>query len=183
MSALGRSPRFPDQLSDQAHNGTERCRQQTLRGSAHLGHHSARHERRWDRELVREARFRPSSGQQLGAHRGAEAIGTNQEMARRTRTAGELRRDVLICLMDMTQVLAQVVAGGSECCRQHREQPVPGHRGLRTSARGEDFAGSTKHEPPGDVHAKVAARIDAELSQAGAHFRMGHDAGAAPRER
>ena len=153
-------------------------------------HHRLEHigmDRRRQRALVHQAAPADVAGigrlhlrQHVGAHIGAEAIGGDQKIALRRGAIGEMRNDAIAGLLDALQLLADVVVRVRELLPQHAEHAVPRRRGLRARIFAGERARSIERPAHGDLDAEIRARIAAGGAQHRAHFRMRHDAGAAP---
>ena len=123
------------------------------------------------------------SGRSCAAHRRAQPVGADQEIALGAAAVGESRGDALRAGIDRRELLAVVIALRRKGAAQHVVEPVPRGENLRVRP--------FQHQPAGEIVDATRRDIDAEVLVPGdaggverlLEHRMGDDAGAAPGER
>ena len=121
-------------------------------------------------------------GQILLAHRRADAVGADQNIAFGCRSVGEMRGHAC-ALLDALQLLAAMIGRVRQRGFQQMKDAVPRRHGLRDIEPVRHASVARIHHPRRDLDAEIGAGIEPERAQRRLQFGLRHDAGAAPGER
>ena len=125
---------------------------------------------------------RHSFGKELRAHRRAQPIGADQEIALRGLTIGEMSNDGAKPRLDPGERLAAVISRGRKRNAQQPIDAVPRGERLRATDFSHDAAVDVVGAAELDRHAEVDRGLYARPSENVPQLRLRHDAGAAPGE-
>jgi hypothetical protein len=123
---------------------------------------------------------RRDRGEKLGAHRRAQSVGADEQIALGGRAVGKSRRHAVTILLDADQFPAAVIMPVGQLAAQHVVEPIPGGQVLRI--------GPFQRHPAGGIEESPRRHLDAEIlppGNAGVVERLpqqwvGNNAGATP---
>ena len=119
----------------------------------------------------------------LRAHRGADAVGTDQQVAPCRGAVAEMRSDAVRILRDADAGVAEVVTRRGEGVQQQLVQPAPGGQALPHRQRAQHRAVAAEGDAARDVDADAVTGRDADARQRVEEVGVGDDAGAAAGQR